>query len=217
MSIQLSVSSRSFPSSVLEHSSCTACWRRIYTRNRHTRPLVQKFNSGDHTPTKKLTSMSIKACQEWLVMLETGERRGRDVRSIRWLINSTAVNAEMEPLLLAIPGSFNIAWGQEVRREVSSQAHDTYFENEEARRKRMRACVEAVASFVCCIDCRLDRFGEIDKLVSEIGYIEKINQSPTSTPDPSSILCWTCLSLVAIQWILGSNFCKGTLSTRWAD
>ncbi|KAH8994219.1 hypothetical protein EDB92DRAFT_313599 [Lactarius akahatsu] len=221
--------------------------------------LLQKFKrfySGDRTVTKKLTSMSIEACQEWLVTEETDGRKDRDVRAIRWLIDSTAVNAEMEPLVLAIPGSFNTEWGQEVWKEVSSQARDTsepltvsltagsqvslvphsprplegaavdtisrcvrrlfetcnnhsYFENEEARRRRMRACVEAVASFVCCIDFRLDRFGEVGKLVSEIGCIEKINQSPTSTPDPSFIMRWTCLSLVAIQQILGSKPLRG--------
>ena len=69
----------------------------------------------------------------------------------------------------------------------------------------MRACVEAAASLVCCIDFRLDWFGEVGKLVSEIGRIEKINESPTTTSDQSFIIRWTCLSLVAVQQILSSN------------
>ncbi|KAH9170075.1 hypothetical protein EDB89DRAFT_2191835 [Lactarius sanguifluus] len=64
----------------------------------------------------------------------------------------------------------------------------SYFENEEARRKRMRACFEAVLS----ISPTRSNWKSIqhtkDKLVSEIGYIENLNQSPTSTPDPSFIL-----------------------------
>ncbi len=56
----------------------------------------------------------------------------------------------------------------------------------------MLACVEAVASLrllvVCCIGFRLERLGEIGKLVSEIGHIEKANQSSTSTSDPSFIV-----------------------------
>jgi hypothetical protein len=79
------------------------------------------------------------------------------------------------------------------------------FRNEEARHRRMRACVEAAASLVCCIDFKLDWFGEVGKLVSEIGRIENINESPTTTSDQSFIIRWTCLSLVSVQRILGSN------------
>ncbi|KAI9456393.1 hypothetical protein BJY52DRAFT_1187909 [Lactarius psammicola] len=80
----------------------------------------------------------------------------------------------------------------------------SYFPNE-ARRRRMRACIEAAASLVCCIGFQLEWLGEVGKLVSEIGHIEKISQSPTTTSDPSFIVRWTCLSLVVIQRILGSN------------
>jgi len=72
----------------------------------------------------------------------------------------------------------------------------------------MRACVEAAASLVCCIDFRLDWFGDVGKLISEIGHIEHIDQSPTTTSDPSFIIRWTCLSLVAIQQILSGDQLK---------
>ncbi|KAI9431456.1 hypothetical protein H4582DRAFT_1238610 [Lactarius indigo] len=84
----------------------------------------------------------------------------------------------------------------------------SYFENEEARRRRMRVCVEATASLVCCIGHPLDSFGEVSKVVSEIGHIEKINQSPTTTSDTSFIIRWTCLSIVDIQRALGRNQLK---------
>jgi hypothetical protein len=201
------------------------------------------------------TPTSIEDYQEELVMEETEERKGRDVRAVRWLVDNTTANAEMEPLVLAIPGTFNTESGREVWIDVTSQfrsdhatpepqmghsanggsaflmhhsprplegtAADTicrsvrslfetcsnhiYFMNEEARRRRMRACVEATASLVCCIDFRLDWFGEISKLVSEIGRIENINQLPTTVSDPSFIIRWTCLSLVTVQQILSSN------------
>ncbi|KAI9431527.1 hypothetical protein H4582DRAFT_2062751 [Lactarius indigo] len=194
--------------------------------------------------------------EEQREMGESGGRKDRDVRAIQWLIDRTTANAEIEPLVLAIPGSFNTEWGQDVWKQVSSQAHDTsdpttgpspagsqvsltphsprppeaaavdtisrsvrylfrtcnnhsYFENEEARRRRMRVCIEATALLVCCIDYRLDLFGDVGKLVSEIGHIEKINQSLTTTSDPSFILRWTCLSLVDIQRILSRNRLKG--------
>lgn len=217
--------------------------------------LIQKFRTqylGDRFFRKPHTPTSIKTYQEQLVMEETEERKDRDVRAVRWLVDNTTVNAEMEPLVLAIPGSFNTDWGREVWIDVSSQgrsdsdisepqtdcspaggqvslthyslegtavdticrcvrylfetcSNHSYFPNEEARRRRMRACVEATASLVCCIDFRLDLFGEVGKLVSEIGHIERINQSPASTSDPSFVVRWTCLSLVAVQRILGSN------------
>ncbi|KAI9431461.1 hypothetical protein H4582DRAFT_2102974 [Lactarius indigo] len=192
--------------------------------------------------------------QERGLMGESDGRKHRDARAIQWLINRTAANAEAEPLVLAIPGSFNTEWGQDVWKQVSSQARDTselptgppsgpqvslsphspqplevattdtmsrsvrylfetcnnhsYFQNEEARRRRMRACVEATASLVCCIGYRLNSFGDVSKLVSEIGHIEKINQSLTTTSDTSFIIRWTCLSLVDIQQTLGSNQLK---------
>ncbi|KAH8985736.1 hypothetical protein EDB86DRAFT_2832958 [Lactarius hatsudake] len=204
---------------------------------------------------KRRTPTNIEAYQEELVMEETEERKERDVRAVRWLVDNTTVNAEMEPLVLAIPDTFNTEWGREVWMDVSSQRPSdpdksgtqtdrspaggqhtlthhssrflertniyticrslchlfetcnshSYFANEEARRRRMRACVEAAAALVCCIDFRLDWFGEVCKVVSEIAHIEKINQSPTSASDPSFVIRWTCLSLVVIQQKLSNS------------
>jgi hypothetical protein len=194
-----------------------------------------------------------EACREELVM-EEKERKKRDVRAIRWLVDNTVVNAEIEPLVLAIPGAFNTEWGREVWMDVSNERSDTgtlgpqmdrrpasdpaplmhhssrfpegtagdtisrcvrylfetcknhsYFENKEARHRRLRACVEAASSFVCCIDFQLGWFGEVGKLVSETGRINNINDSLTTTSDQSFIIRWTCLSLVVVQQILSSN------------
>jgi hypothetical protein len=206
------------------------------------------FRDRKWRPLKKF-----EAYREELVMDEK-ERKKRDVRAVRWLVDNTTVNAEMEPLVLAIPGTFNTEWGREVWIDVSNELSDTdtlgprtepspaggpaplmhhssrypegtagdticrcvrylfetcknhsYFANDEERHRRMRACVEAAASLVCCIDFKLDWFGEVGKLVSEIGRIENINESPTTTSDQSFIIRWTCLSLVSVQRILGSN------------
>ncbi|KAI9431476.1 hypothetical protein H4582DRAFT_2084949 [Lactarius indigo] len=206
-----------------------------------------------HSPFKGFTIF--KTRQEQVVMAERDERKDRDVRAIRWLINRKAANADMELLVLAIPGSFNTEWGQDVWKRVSSPAHDTpehpmghsatsnqlsltslssqlpegatidtmarsvrylfetcnnhsHFENEEARRRRIRVCVEATASLVCCVGYHLDLFGDVGKLVSEIGQIDKVSQSLTTTSDTSFILRWMCLSLVEIQRILGRNRLK---------
>lgn len=69
----------------------------------------------------------------------------------------------------------------------------------------MRACVEATASLVCCIDFRLRSFGEVDKLVSEIGHIEKVNDLQTNQSYSTFTVHWTCLSLMEIQRKPSSN------------
>ncbi|KAH9016772.1 hypothetical protein EDB85DRAFT_701664, partial [Lactarius pseudohatsudake] len=73
------------------------------------------------------TSLTLVEARHKREMEESDRRKGHDVRSVRWLIDRTAANAEMEPLLLAIPGSFDTEWGKdvwrEVSREVSTQAH----------------------------------------------------------------------------------------------
>jgi hypothetical protein len=80
-----------------------------------------------------------------------------------------------------------------------------YFENKDARHRRMRACIEAAVSLICRIDFQLEWFGEIGGLVSEIGHIEQINKSPTSGSDPSFIKNWTCLSLMATPQSLNNS------------
>ena len=213
----------------------------------------QRFDYRKWRPPKQL-----EAYREDLVMEEI-DRKKRDVRAIRWLVDNTAATGEIEPLVLAIPGTFNTEWGRDVWTDVSSQgpsepdtldtpiefsaaggqpspirpsplsierplegtAVDTisrcvrnlfetcrnhsYFESEEARRRRMHACVEAAASLVCCIDFRLEWLGEVGNLVSEIGQIERVNLPPTTTSDPSFVIRWTCLALLDIQRIFSGK------------
>jgi hypothetical protein len=56
--------------------------------------------------------------------MDEKERKKRDVRAIRWLVDNTTVNAKMEPLVLAIPGTFNTEWGREVWIDVSDERSD---------------------------------------------------------------------------------------------
>ncbi|KAN0136274.1 hypothetical protein V8E53_005879 [Lactarius tabidus] len=82
-----------------------------------------------------------------------------------------------------------------VRNLFETCRNHTYFESEEARHRRMHVCVEAAAPLL----------GEVGKLVSEIGHIEKVNQSPTTISDPSFVVRWTCPSLVAVQQVMRSK------------
>ncbi|KAH9170083.1 hypothetical protein EDB89DRAFT_1853795 [Lactarius sanguifluus] len=77
---------------------------------------AQNFQRGYLSVRTGRTSMSFKleAYREQLVMDASKGRKGRDVRALQWLVNNTAVKANVEPLALAIPGSFNTEWGREV-------------------------------------------------------------------------------------------------------
>ncbi|KAH9018537.1 hypothetical protein EDB85DRAFT_1897125 [Lactarius pseudohatsudake] len=217
--------------------------------------VIRRFYYGSYFLRTGHAPRSMEADREELVMEETEERKNRDVRAIRWLVDNTTVNVETEPFVLAIPGSFDTEWGRKVWREVSTPgkflAHTSEsstgrlhtgdqvslrsnsshpsegtavhtisrcvrylfetchnhnsFETEEARRRRVRACIEAAVSLICRINFRLDWFGEVGRLVSEIGHIEKVNELPTSRSDPSFVRSWACLSLMATPQILKNN------------
>ena len=199
---------------------------------------IHRFHHTGYTPR------SIEKDREELVMKETEERKGRDVRAIQWLVNTMTVNVETESFVLAIPGSFDTKWGLDVWQEVSSTNdsltgvsttgnevdlphssegtavntisrcvrhlfetynNHNYVESNDASRKLMRACVEVTVLLICRIGFQLEWFGEIGGLVSEIGHIEQINESPTSRSDPSFVKSWTCLSLMATPQILNNG------------
>ncbi|KAH9045188.1 hypothetical protein EDB85DRAFT_5460 [Lactarius pseudohatsudake] len=54
-----------------------------------------------------------------LAMEETEERKGRDVQAIRWLIDNSTEDDEMESLAMTMPGTFTSEWGVEVWEKVS--------------------------------------------------------------------------------------------------
>jgi hypothetical protein len=76
------------------------------------------------------------------------------------------------------------------------------FENEELWRRRARACTETAASFVCCTEIKLELFGDIGKLLSNLGKLEKTQEFSAAGFDGSFVARWTCLSLVAIRGMM---------------
>jgi hypothetical protein len=69
--------------------------------------LIQKFRKhifDDRFLCNSRTHTSIEAYQEELVMEDTEDRKMRVVRAIRWLADKAAMNAEMEPFVLAFLG-----------------------------------------------------------------------------------------------------------------
>ena len=159
-----------------------------------------------------------------LAMKETPERKTRDEKAIRWLIRNMREDAEMESLVMAIPGSFNTQWSLEVWEEVSKSHTEgghvmnelnarvihlmetcknrDLFASEELWRKRTRGCVETVSSLVRFTGARLDQFGDIVQLLGDIGVNLKVRES---TSEGMFVMRWTCLSLMAIQPNLASD------------
>jgi Family of unknown function (DUF6535) len=72
-------------------------------------------------------------------------------------------------------------------------------------RKRTRACIEATASLVFCANANHAWFGDISKLLGDIGQFEKIRELSLAGTDELFVIRWTCLSLVAIQRILADK------------
>jgi len=68
----------------------------------------RRFKDGDG----ELTSVDANMVQGQLqlAMEETEERQGRDERAISWVLDSMTQDAEMESLVMAIPGSFDEEW-----------------------------------------------------------------------------------------------------------
>ena len=79
------------------------------------------------------------------------------------------------------------------------------FASEELWRKRTRACVETVVSLARFAHTDLRRFGDIVKLLGDIGVNLKVRESSSEGKDLMFVMRWTCLSLVTIQPILASD------------
>ena len=239
---------------------------------------VRRYKDRSSGGTVKPVSSNIAEGQMQLAMEETEERKGRDERGIRWLVDNLTEDAEMDSFLATIPGSFNGEWGEEVWRKVfepptcmplvgpsrAEKVRDVFSStvrvlgisrtralpaprpllnvhlrpgtapiqegdvvrilsrpvaytldtwrhrglsaSDEVWRRRTRACVETTASLVCLANANLDdEFGDIVKLLGDIGNVEKTHESSLVGMDQSFVKRWTCLSLMAIRWLLNGN------------
>jgi hypothetical protein len=73
------------------------------------------------------------------------------------------------------------------------------------QRTRMRGCIESAASLVCCADVKLDHFGEVAAVLSEVGAKEQTKDSSLIKSNALFTVRWTCLSLVAIKQMVDNN------------
>jgi hypothetical protein len=91
--------------------------------------IIQKFGCRRYRDrgsggASKPVSSNMAQGQMQLAMEETEDRKGRDGRAIRWLVSNMTEDAEMESFVMAIPGSFNGEWGEEVWKDVSITIDD---------------------------------------------------------------------------------------------
>ena len=80
------------------------------------------FKDWDGKP--KSVSINLAKGQMQLLMEETQERKARDVRAIRWLLDNITEDVEIESFAMSIPGSFSGNWSFEVWTEFSKFKED---------------------------------------------------------------------------------------------
>jgi hypothetical protein len=95
-----------------------------------------------------------------------------------------------------------------IRHLFGTYDNRDHFLDMEEWRKRSRACVETAASFVFCMNVDFRSFGEIGKLLSDLGDAEKTNKWSETSLNRSFMMRWTCLSLVATRRMLNTKRVK---------
>jgi len=107
-----------YPQSPYQNSFSGLIWYLI--QRLHVRTYKDRGPEGVSKPVSTTRSQG----QMQLAMEESGERKKRDERGIRWLVDNLTEEAEMELFVMAIPGSFNAEWGLEVWKGISEVNED---------------------------------------------------------------------------------------------
>jgi hypothetical protein len=76
----------------------------------------------DHSTggARKRISTNMTDGRVQLAMDESDDRKKRDARAIRWVIDNLTEDSELEPFVLGVPGSFNSSWGKKVWEVVAA-------------------------------------------------------------------------------------------------
>jgi len=298
-----------YPQSPYQNSFSGLIWYLVQT--------LRGRSYKDRDGNSKFVSANMTQGQMQLAMEETEERKGRDTRSIKWLLDSLTEDSELESFTMAIPGSFNGEWSAEVWTRMSKLAEDKNgrphrkehgngppsdthlnaalplvaqpssrfrivpkpfgsivrllrtrtathshtntialpptlhspathfpvvtihergvvrelsrrishlfetcknrgsFASDELWRRRTRACVEGAASLVFFADADLEWFGDIGRLLRDIGKVEKTRESSLMGMDQSFVTRWTCLSITATRSMLKHNPSMQQAKQQW--
>jgi hypothetical protein len=105
-----------YPQSPYQTSFSGAIWYAI----QKSRGRIFKDRDGE----SKSVSTNMAVGQIQLSMEETKERKGRDQRAIRWLLDNLTEDAEIESFAMSIPGSLNGEWSFQVWTELSKFKED---------------------------------------------------------------------------------------------
>ena len=126
---------------------------------------------------------------------------GRDVweRVVSDVRSTSTVDSQIQTLPSSREGTTVLNLCSCVRYFFEAYSNEGDFMDSEERRRRMRGCVETAASLVCCIEVKLDMFGEVGEVLSALGDEEQTNDPSTISSNPLFTMRWTCLSLVAIR------------------
>ncbi|KAI0261952.1 hypothetical protein BC834DRAFT_1043705 [Gloeopeniophorella convolvens] len=83
--------------------------------------IIRRRTHRDHSTggIRKRLSTNMSEGRVQLAMDESDERKKRDARAIRWVIDNLTEDSELEPFVLGIPGSLNSKWGKKVWESVS--------------------------------------------------------------------------------------------------
>ena len=88
---------------------------------------------------------------------------------------------------------------------LESCKNRSLFASDELWRRRTRACVETAASLVFCANAELSWFGDIGKLLRDIGRAEKARESSLAGMNQSFVTRWACLSIAVTRTMLNRN------------
>ncbi|KAH9169771.1 hypothetical protein EDB89DRAFT_1888540 [Lactarius sanguifluus] len=75
----------------------------------------------DRDGAHKIVSLNMSEGRAQLAMEDNEQRQGRDVQAIRWLIDNSTEDDEMESFVMAIPGTFTTKRGVEVWSDISKE------------------------------------------------------------------------------------------------
>ena len=120
-------------------------------------------------------------------------------------VQTNLVAIPQPPIHLPVGGEIVPELCQRIRRLFETCNHRGSFVNEDEWRRRSRGCVETAASFVFCMDADISSFGDMGKLLTDLGNAEGTRDVSASSLNRTFTTRWTCLSLVAIRKMLGSS------------
>ena len=127
--------------------------------------------------------------------------------------SSTNTILPLQTLPTAGPSIIASVQGDTLVREISirisllleSCKNRSLFASDGLWRRRTRACVETAASLVLCSNAELGWFGDIGKLLRDIGRAEMTRESSLAGMDQPFVTRWTCLSIIVTRSMLDGN------------